>query len=46
MAYVEKITNKLSRLDEFLSILQGMQGISLDAFLNDKYFPCTMCRVP
>jgi len=36
MVSVEKITEKLSRLDEFLSILQGMHGISLDAFLKDK----------
>jgi len=36
MISVEKITDKFSRLDEFLSILQGMHGISLDAFLKDK----------
>jgi len=36
MVSVEKITDKFSRLDEFLSILQGMHGISLDAFLKDK----------
>jgi uncharacterized protein YutE (UPF0331/DUF86 family) len=36
MVSVEKITDKLGRLDEFRSVLQGMHGISLDAFLKDK----------
>jgi uncharacterized protein YutE (UPF0331/DUF86 family) len=36
MVSVEKITDKFSRLDEFLAILQGMQSTPLDAFMKDK----------
>jgi hypothetical protein len=45
MISVEKITDKFSRLDEFLSILQGMHGISLDAFLKENIFraSCAVC---
>lgn len=36
MVSVEKIADKLRRLDEFLSILEGMRGISIEDFLKDK----------
>jgi len=36
MISVEKITDKLSLLDEFLAILRGMQLTPLEAFLKDK----------
>ena len=36
MVSTEKITDKLSQLDEFLAILKGMQNVALDAFLKDK----------
>jgi uncharacterized protein YutE (UPF0331/DUF86 family) len=32
----EKIEDKFSQLDEFLAILEGVAGITLDAFLKDK----------
>jgi uncharacterized protein YutE (UPF0331/DUF86 family) len=36
MASAEKITEKLSRMDEFMDILRGTQHIPLDQFLKDK----------
>ena len=36
MISVEKITDKFSRLDEFLAILRGLQSTSLNTFLKDK----------
>jgi len=36
MSSAEKITEKLSRMDEFLDILRGIQHIPLDQFLKDK----------
>jgi uncharacterized protein YutE (UPF0331/DUF86 family) len=36
MMSVEKITDKLSLLDEFLVILRGLQLTPLEAFLKDK----------
>lgn len=36
MISVEKVTDKFSRLDEFLAILRGMQSTPLNTFLNDK----------
>jgi uncharacterized protein YutE (UPF0331/DUF86 family) len=36
MVSVEKIADKLRRLEEFVTILEGMRGISLEEFLKDK----------
>jgi preprotein translocase subunit Sss1 len=33
---VEKITDKLKQLDEFLAILKDVRKASRDEFLNDK----------
>ena len=36
MVSIEKITDKLEQLDEFLEILSGIKRNSIDSFLKDK----------